>query len=96
MAKHSDDSSHSFAVCPVCRCWVPANKIHYDRDDDDRVISICDYCMGEPIPEGRKFVHEPHWGETQCIYCDSWDTKWLPPYDKNKYRCNDCGEEFYK
>ena len=53
---------------------------------------VCIWCMeGTPQPSG--LVYDTHHEETQCIFCDSYNTieqkpKW------NWYKCNDCGEIF--
>ena len=53
---------------------------------------VCIWCM-EGTPQPSRLVYDPHHEETQCIFCDSYNTieqkpKW------NWYKCNDCGEIF--
>lgn len=77
----------SFAWCQECKCWVPASKMNYF--DGNRV---CQWCLdGVPTPEN--FVRDPHHEQTQCIYCDSYDTVEQQP-NWGTFKCNSCGETF--
>lgn len=60
--------------------------------EDGELIRVCSYCL-DGTSDNNKFVYEPHHEETQCIYCDSWDTKELKP-DWGKFECNNCHEIF--
>ena len=79
--------SYEYCHCPECRRWVPSNKMNYFDG-----IKVCNWCLNEePTPD--EFIHEPHYGKVQCIWCDSYDTDYLGTIPK-KYRCRNCGEEF--
>ena len=87
MAIHSFCYSH----CPECKKWVPAEFMHYFEG-----LKVCDWCLNQEQekPPHNEFVHDPHYGQIQCIMCDSYDTfcttKTAPP----KFKCRECGEEF--
>lgn len=80
-------SSDSYAWCPECKKWVPFEDILYDEETR---TSVCSYCLDGIETD---FVYDPHHNQTQCIYCDSWDTTELAP-DWRKFKCNECGEVF--
>jgi len=98
--------SDGYAHCPECKCWVPSDDMVYDYDDDGRLLKVCLYCLGEKeLPYnpalGRKgFVLDEHYGQVQCLYCDSWNTEEYDPikYPENGswglYHCMECGEFF--
>ena len=53
---------------------------------------VCIWCMeGTPQPLG--LVYDPHHEETQCIFCDSYNTTEQKP-KWGMFKCNDCGEIF--
>lgn len=63
-----------------------------DYDDDGQLIRICTPCI-EGASDENDYVHDPHFGEIECIYCGSTDTveqkpKWM------WFKCNHCGETF--
>ena len=76
---------YSRCHCPECKKWVPAESMNYFDG-----LRVCSWCLNqEPTPDN--FVYDPHFGQVQCIMCDSYNTKELV---KNKYQCRECGEEF--
>lgn len=80
-------SSYAYSWCRECKKWVPVDYMLYD---DETGLSVCSFCL-----EGTEsdFVYDPHHEQTQCIYCDSYDTVELKPEWK-KFKCNTCGEVF--
>lgn len=86
MPKHSFE----YSFCPDCKKWIPANNMNYFDG-----IKVCDWCLNQnqETPPHDTFVYEPHYGKTQCIWCDSYETDYLGTIPK-KYRCRNCGEEF--
>ena len=86
---------NSYSWCPVCKCWVWSDDMNYDTDDTGKLLRICNYCMGKPLPVSKKFVYEPYHESIQCIYCDSYNTEELAP-QWGKYKCRDCEEEFWR
>ena len=100
------DSSYSW--CPMCGYWVPSKHMHYVYDETlksehmkgvvDGNIRICDNCLEAteqnpfPVFKPEPFQYDPHREDVQCIFCDSYSTKVT---ENGKYKCLDCGEEFY-
>lgn len=80
-------ADQAYAWCPDCRKWVPAEKMNYF--DGHRV---CTWCM-EGMPQPPGLVYDPHHEETQCIFCDSYNTTEQKP-KWGMFKCNDCGEIF--
>jgi hypothetical protein len=76
---------NAFAHCPICKYWVNEDALNYDFDDDDKLIRICIYCMGEPWPVGQRFVYDPNHGNKQCPFCDTWNTP-------SASKCSECLE----
>lgn len=76
--------------CPQCKKWVPLKEMNYDFDEDGTLLRMCNFCM-----DGTEntCIEEPHHEETQCIYCDSYNTKELAP-NWNRFECLDCGATF--
>ncbi len=80
-------TEYAMAWCQECCRWVPAHRMNY-------LVSqhICQWCLdGVVTPENM--VHDPHHEETQCIYCDSYDTEEQAP-NWGTFKCNSCGEIF--
>ena len=83
------NADYSMSWCQDCKCWVPAKELHYFDG-----FRVCTWCMeGVQHPEGTNFVYDPHHEQTQCIYCDSYDTTEQVPNWKT-FKCNTCGETF--
>lgn len=81
-------AGNSYCHCPECKKWVPSNSMNYFDG-----IRVCNWCLNqETTPD--EFVHDPYFGKTQCIMCDSYDTRCLLGPTPRKYICNECGEEF--
>lgn len=78
-----------YCWCPGCKKWVPEGLMNYDREEGTRV---CTPCL-EGTSDDNDFVVEEHHEDTQCIYCDSYDTTELKP-NWLWYKCNNCGETF--
>ena len=79
-------SEYAMSWCQDCRRWVPKNKMNYFKN-----LRVCQWCLdGFITPE--KYIHDPHFEEVQCIFCDSWDTMQVQGY--STYKCNTCGETF--
>lgn len=85
-------SESTFAWCPYCKRWVPADKMEYDEE-----IRMCSWCSSDEVTPTR-YVYDPYHESTMCIYCDSYHTKSIEVVDVqegiHKYKCMDCGEEF--
>lgn len=78
--------------CPVCKKWVPEELMNRDYDDDGQLIRMCTPCM-EGTSDANSFVYDPHFGETECIYCGSHNTTEQAPKWR-WFKCNECGETF--
>ena len=74
--------------CPECKKWVPADRMNYFDG-----LRVCDWCLNQEqeVAPHDTFVHDPHFGQVQCIMCDSYETH---EFSKNKFKCRECGEEF--
>jgi hypothetical protein len=70
---------------------VPVGNMNYFED-----MKVCYWCMNQKQdePPHDKFVYEPHYGQVQCIMCDSYNTIKIESTQPQKYRCRECGEEF--
>ena len=81
----------SYCHCPECTKWVPADSMNYFEG-----MRVCNWCLNQEQdkPPHDKFVYDPHFGKTQCIMCDSYNTRHLLGPIPGKYICNECGEEF--
>lgn len=80
-------ADYAMSWCQECHRWVPEKKMNYF--DGQRV---CQWCLdGVPTPE--HLVHDPNFGKTQCLYCDSYDTTEQAP-NWGTFKCNSCGEIF--
>ena len=82
----------AYGWCPHCKKWVPAQLLMVDVDDDGSLIRMCVPCM-EGTSDSNNYVYDPHHEETQCIYCDSYNTTEQKP-NWRTFKCNDCGEIF--
>lgn len=81
-------ATNGYCHCPECKKWVPASSMNYFDG-----MRVCSWCLNqEATPDS--FVYDPYFGKTQCIMCDSYDTRHLLGPTPNKYICNECGEEF--
>lgn len=78
--------------CPACKKWVPEHLMNRDYDDDGELIRMCTPCM-EGTSEDNEFIHDPHFGEVECVYCGSTDTVEQRPKWR-WFKCNHCGETF--
>lgn len=77
-------SEPSWCWCQDCKKWVPIQNMNYFDG-----MRVCDWCLeGTVQPSG--FIEELRHEDTQCIYCDSYDTV----EQNNMYKCNTCGETF--
>jgi transposase-like protein len=47
----------------------------------------------EGTSDENNFIYDPHFGETECIYCGSYNTTEQKP-KWSWFKCNDCGETF--
>ena len=87
-----DNIDIGWCHCPVCKKWVPETSMNRDYDDDGQLIRMCTPCM-EGTSEENDFIYDPHFGETECIYCGSYNTTEQKP-KWNWFRCNECGATF--
>ena len=80
-----------YCHCPECKKWVFAESMNYFDG-----IRVCNWCLNQEqeTPPHDSFVYDPHFGKTQCIMCDSYDTQRIPDTKPQKYICSECGEEF--
>ena len=79
-----------WAHCPECEKWVPAASMnHFDG------IRVCDWCLNQEQdkPPHDRFAYQPL-GKERCIFCDSYNTDKIEGSSPQKYKCNECGEEF--
>ena len=63
-----------------------------DYDDDGQLIRMCTPCM-EGTADENDFIYDPHFGQTKCIYCGSYDTTEQRP-KWTWFQCNKCGKKF--
>ncbi len=84
----------SFSWCPGCRYWVPGDQMNYDIDPDtNKLTRICCNCLEDTeVFSTKDLVLETHHEDTQCIMCDSYNTKEIEK--RGIYICNECGERF--
>lgn len=84
-------TNFSYGYCPECKKWVPSDSMNYFDG-----IRVCNWCLNQEQgkPPHDKFVYDPHYGKTQCIMCDSYETDYIPGTNPRKYKCRECGEEF--
>lgn len=76
-----------YCWCQDCRKWVPAEKMNYFNG-----YRVCIWCM-EGTPQPSELIYDPHHEETQCIFCDSYNTA-EQKSQRLIFKCNDCGETF--
>lgn len=81
----------AYSHCPYCKKWVPAGLMNYDIDEETGMITrICTPCI-EGTSDQNSYIKDEHFGQTQCIFCDSWNTTYV---GNNQYKCNECEEVF--
>ena len=80
---------YSRCHCPECRKWVPSSNMNYFEG-----LRVCDWCLNQKqeSPPHDEFVYDPNFGSVMCIMCDSLNTRCIAT---KKYKCRECGEEFY-
>lgn len=81
-------ATEGYSWCPECKKWIPGQYMNYFDG-----IKVCDWCMNQEQekPPHNKFIHDPYYGKKQCIMCDSYNTVCI---GNERYKCNDCEEEF--
>lgn len=80
-------NKYEMSWCQDCKRWVPSDRMNYF--DGKR---ICNWCLGG-LESPEDLVADPLHESTQCIYCDSFNTKECVP-SWGEYKCLDCGEIF--
>ena len=80
--------SFEYSFCPDCKKWLPSDTMNYFEG-----MKVCNWCLNQ-APTPNEFIHDPYYGKTQCIMCDSYDTDYIPGTKPRKFKCHECGEEF--
>lgn len=87
----------SYAYCPECKCWLPADDVICERDEETgEFVRVCVYCL-ENRQDENPGVYDPEASTYRCTWCESDNTTFLGFTDAGPlHLClePDCGEEF--